>query len=121
MEVSKLAMFFVMTGPAVAPPADPPTGNPSNPQTDTHGGPLKWRVYWTNGDATAYTRVYYGDPGVSFDSATLLQVELPGATQANTTLIASADDEDQYTFWLVHYKNGEESDTPVSVLTSFFE
>ncbi len=122
MEISKRAMFFVLNGEEYTGPS--PSGNPSNLFIERYGGVDKWRVLWDNGDATAYTRVYYGITTVSFADSTLLKTELPGATFSDSGLEAGIQDPPepatQYRFWLVHYKNGAESDTPVFIVTTGF-
>ena len=123
MDLAKFALFFAMSGVEES-AGDPPSGSPSNLWVSRYGGPDKWRPQWDNGDAAAYTRVYYGSIGDSFAESSLLRTELPGATSSDTGLAAGIPEppppETQYVFWLVHYRNGVEHDTPVSVNTTGF-
>ena len=116
MEVSKLAMFFVMSQPIAPPVGDPPAGAPSAPWWSVYGS-NRWRVHWTNGDATAYTRVYYGDIDSDWGDSVLVRTELPGVTQSDTGLAVGdaltepLPTDDDYRFFIRHFKNGELSST----------
>lgn len=116
MEISKLAMFFVMTQPAVPPVGEGPAGAPSNMSVSVYGADY-WRVHWDNGDASAYTRIYYGAIGSDWEDSTIVNAELPGVTQSDTgldvgdSIIEVLETADDYRFFARHFKNGELSAT----------
>ena len=101
--------FFAMLSGGVAAASGPgPTGPPTSPFTSEHGSPAKYRIHWSNGDATAYTRIYQN----SSVPVNLLGTENPGRTSFNSALLVSGD---PYNLILTHFKNGQESaDTPLT-------
>lgn len=110
-----MALLFAMSG-TPADEGDPPSGAPSSVSVSIYGANY-WRVHWDNGDATAYTRVYYGDVGSDWSASTLVNAELPGVTASDTGLDAGdaplgpLETDDDYRFFVRHFKNGELSDT----------
>ncbi len=108
MEISKLAMFFVLNGEEYTGP--PPSGAPTSLVVTTYGGPVKARLSWSNTDSTAYTRIYYGSGGCPIATPVMLDAVGPGITSYDSliemTVPADADD---ISFVVRHYKNGQES------------
>ena len=109
-DISSMALLFAMAG--VPEVGDPPSGAPSNMSVSTYGANY-WRVNWDNGDVEAYTRVYQGAIGSVWADSTFLSAELPGVTFANTGLSAGTapeeelETDDDYRFFLRHFRNGE--------------
>lgn len=114
-----ILQFGLILGGQAAGPGPGPTGPPTSPATSTWDSPnIKWRVDWTVGDPAAYTRVYEAALNDPFGSATLHAVENPGVTFTRTTLDATITilSPLHRTFYLTHYRNGQES-APVAVNT----
>lgn len=112
MEVSKLAMLFVMgSQPGDAPTGDPPSGAPTSLLVEGYGGPTKARLTWANADSTAYTRIYR-EYSSSCPQVTPILIDTvnPGETSydSNVEIVIPAE-EDDVTFVVRHYKNGQES------------
>jgi len=114
--IETLAMILVAG--TVAAPAPAPSGAPVSPFITTFGvSPQFWRVNWTNGDATAYTRVYVADLGDVFANAVFQGSTNPGGTSFDTAIEFSILIGSQKTFFVTHRKNGQES-SAVSVNTA---
>lgn len=92
------------TGPVS--PGPGPSAAPSGLNTVTYGTPKKVRVRWTNGDATAYTRVYSEPGGCPVSSPALDATLNPGVTSWDSPYLDSGQVRG---FIARHYKNGQES------------
>jgi hypothetical protein len=94
--------LFLVSGTA-APGGAGPTGPPTNGFATNYGTELSplVRLDWTNGDASAYTRIY--NTTVSFDN--LLAIRNPGITLWQSGSNYSLGQ----VFKLTHFKNGQES------------
>lgn len=99
MNLTDTLALVLLSGPATA-VLPGPLAAPTSPSTAHYGGiPGSVRVNWSNGDVTAYTRIYAdGDPSPTFTAQ-------PGDTTLMTQLTASVG----HGFELRHYKNGLES------------
>lgn len=105
MNLATMFAVFMMKGTAVD-PGDPPTGPPTNVVSSHYGSPTKVRLSWTNGDATAYTRIYM-EQGTCPGTPPFYIAQNPGVTSVNTAFLHSND---PHRYQLSHYKNGQESD-----------
>ena len=77
-----------------------PSAAPTGGSVEEYGGPpTKWRIRWTNGDASAYTEIYDG----AVDPANLITTQNPGVTSFNSQVAGSSSG----TFRLRHKKNGQ--------------
>ena len=89
-----------------------PSAAPTDPSLFRHSG-TKIGVQWTNGDATAATRIYFTDTDTLCPSTFPDDVEplkgtaSPGGTTFNTD---DPDSGDQCSYYVVHIKNGIFSD-----------
>jgi hypothetical protein len=100
MTIATQFAFFAVS--AVVTPGDGPTDPPSDGFAEVYNDPPGFhRFRWTNGDATAYTRIYDG----AVSPGNLIGTVDPGITSFNTTIPkASAG-----TANVTHFKNAIES------------
>jgi hypothetical protein len=68
------------------------------------------RLQWTNGDVSAYTRVYRKLNGCAGDE-TLYDAVVPGVSVLDTGVVQGGSGQAVVTGWVVrHFKSGTESD-----------
>lgn len=104
--VTRLALFLGQVAGIPSGPGPGPSGAPTNATVSEYDAPNnKWRVGWTVGDSSAYTRVYETTLGGAFNTASLRATENPGVTFNDTGISTSTDRR----FWITHYRNGQES------------
>ena len=121
MDLGKLALLL---GPgAVEPTGSGPSGPPGSINLELYllnePGNGSYRVLWTAGDASAYTRVYrspLNNTADNFAGATLLATLNPGTTSHNTGLQncsvetgCTPLDKEDYRFYVTHLLNGSET------------
>lgn len=100
-------MLGVLGGASKAPSeaGSGPSGDPSDVSTETWGGD-KVGIFFTIGDASAATRIYYKDdaggcPSSLPDDATLVVTLSPGVNSYESSYT------DFCNWWAVHYKDGQ--------------
>lgn len=86
-----------------------PSGPPTNASEYDYGSPSKLAAQWTNGDATAATRIYWYDtsggcPSVFPDDLTFLGQAGVGATSYETSRLVA---DGRCSLYIVHYKDGQ--------------
>lgn len=100
--IDLVAMVLVNANPTVVQPPVVTVNPPTSPTTARRGGiPGFVEVGWTNGDATAFTRIYV-DVDSSFAPYAVVN---PGATTWGSDIAA----DQPYTFYLTHARDGLES------------
>jgi hypothetical protein len=100
--VDVLAPWFAQT--ATVETGSGPTAAPSSFSVQSYGSPAKVRCRWTNGDASAYTRIYK-ESGVCGGIASLVDTVNPGQTVVELSITWTP----QNGYHATHYKNGQES------------
>ena len=104
MNLATMFAVFAVKGAAAADPGPGPTGPPTGLSVVNGGtevSPLA-RIHWTNGDATAYTRIYKRVSNCS-GAESLLTTVNPGITSFDSSITVAAG------FLVSHYRNGQES------------
>ena len=108
MSLVNVAVLLV-AGSSLPTTGDPPAGAPSGVNVAAYGSPTQVRVYWTNGDTDAYTRVYTKAGGCS-GGATLVHTAEPGVTSFDSSVNWGGTGTGITTGWICrHYRNGVES------------
>ena len=107
MNLATVFAIFAAKGSAPATPGSGPSGPPTGLSVepypnDTPPPAPKARLAWTNGDATAYTRVYQRANNCS-GGESLLETRNPGQTGFDSEVTGDKG------FLVSHYKNGQES------------
>ena len=122
MDLGKLALLL---GPgAVEAPGSGPSGPPAAINLELYAlnepGNGDYRVLWTTGDGSAYTKVYrspLNNTADNFAGATLLATVLPGVTSYETGLQNCSSvsvgcvplDQEHYRFYVTHLLNSIET------------
>ena len=101
---SAFAILMVRPGSLTA-PGPGPTGPPTDVSSQVYTSPEKIRVTWTNGDSTAFTRIYM-EQGSCPGTPPFVDIVNPGITSFNSAFLRSAD---PHRVQLTHFRNGQES------------